>query len=58
MNNSSDKEIFEKLNINPFSAKNLLLKEVIKLAANLFNGTKFQPIDSLYSSDKLINVSA
>ena len=57
MNNSSDEETFEKLNINPFSAKNLL-KEDIDLAANLFNDTKFQPLDSLYSSDKLINFSA
>ena len=54
MNNSSDEETFEKLNISPFFAKNLLVKEDIDLAPNLFNDTKFQPLDSLYSSDKLI----
>ena len=49
MNNSSDEETFEKLNINPSSAKDLLLKEDIDLAANLFNDTKFQPLDPPYS---------
>ena len=50
MNNSSDEETFEKLNINPSSAKDL--------AADLFNDTKFEPLHSSYSSDKLINFSA
>ena len=43
MNNSSNKENFEKLNINPFS--DLLLQEDIDFGANLFNETKFQHFD-------------
>ena len=45
--------------INPSFAKDVLLKEDIDLAANLFDDTKFQPLDSpYYTSDKLINLSA
>ena len=45
--------------INPSFAKDVLLKEDIDLAANLFNATKFQLVDSpYYTSDKLINFSA
>lgn len=44
---------------NPSFAKDFLLKEDINLAANLFNDTKFQQLDSpYYTSDKLINFSA
>ena len=55
MNNSSDEENFEKWNINPSSAEDLL-KEDIDFAESLFNDTKFQQLDSpYYTSDKLIN---
>ena len=41
--------------INPSFAKDVLLKEDIDLAANLFHDTKFQQFDSsYYTSDKLI----
>ena len=44
--------------INPSFAKDVLLKKDIDLAANLFNGTKFQLLDlPYYTSDKLINLS-
>ena len=58
MSNSSDEETIEKLSLNPSSAKDLLLKEDIDLTADLFNDTKFKPLDSPHSSDKLINFSA
>ena len=45
--------------INPSFAKDVLLKEDIDLAANLFNDTKFQLWDSPYcTSGKFINFSA
>ena len=45
--------------INPFFGKDVLLKEDIDHAANLFNDTKFQLVDlPYYTSDKLINFSA
>ena len=45
--------------INPSFAKDVLLKEDSDLAANLFNVTKFQLLDSpYYTSDKLINFFA
>ena len=40
MNKSNDEEHFEKLNINPFSAKDLP-KEDIDLDSSLFNDAKF-----------------
>ena len=58
MNNSSEEQIFEKLNINLSSANDLLLKEDINLAADSFNNTKFQMLDSPCSSEKLINFFA
>ena len=55
MNDSTDEQTSEKLNINLSSANDLLLKEDINLAANLFNNTKFQMLDSPCSSEKLLN---
>ena len=50
---------FRDTHINPSFAKDVLLKEDIDLAANLFNDTKLHQLGSpYYASDKLINFSA
>ena len=50
---------FRDTHINPSFAKDVLLKEDLDLAANLFNGTKFQQLESpCYTLDKLINFAA
>ena len=50
---------FRDTHINPSFAKDVLLKEDIDLATNLFNDRKFQQLDSpCYTLDKLINFAA
>ena len=50
---------FRDAHINPSFAKDILFKEGIDLAANLFNDTKFQQLDApCYTQDKLINFAA
>ena len=48
MNYFTAKENFEKLSLNPFSTKDLLLDEDIVPDTNIFNDKRFQKLNSTY----------